>query len=217
MARVAGAHPGLPDEITALSGRLQAHPEAAGFLRRAELERLAGDLDAAALDLERAARIGPAVSGLDLCRAALALDRGRDSDALASLTRHLAAHPDDPLGLRLRARIEASQGDRLAAARDLGLAIRRLPAPEPARHVAPPRLLRAPGPDHVVAAEATLDEGIARLGSIPSLELERVDLAEARGDFSSALARLDGMAERLERPGAWLTRRAELLERSGDA
>jgi len=217
VARSALAHPGVHDGITAVQTDLQARPTAENYLALAELLRLAGDFQGASLNLDRAEKADAPATALALCRAALALDQGRLADALSALGPQLAREPGDARALLLRARIRMAEGNSLAAARDLGLAIERLRSPSPDAVVERASLLLAAGPEHAAEAMATLTAGIARLGSIPSLELAAVDLEEARGDLGAALARLDRMAERLERPGAWLARRAELLARRGDA
>ena len=88
--------------------------------------------------------------------------------------------------------------------------------------------MRAPRPEHVIErhsallargkpAEAVraLDEGIARLGPLPSLALPAVDLEIGLQRWDSALARLDALLRQAPNNAAWMARRADVLERAG--
>lgn len=216
VAQAAFAHPGVHDGLANAAAEARAHPGALAHLRVAELHRLAGELDAAAAELDKAASFDPQAAGLDLCRAALALDRFEILEAMVAVERHLARAPDDPPALELRARARVAQGDLLGAAHDLGRALRATTRPTPDLYVERSRLLLEAGPEHGDAALAALEEGIARLGPIASLELTAVDLDEARGNTSAALARLDRLQGGAEWPAPWLKRRAELLRKLGD-
>jgi tetratricopeptide (TPR) repeat protein len=213
----AAAHPGVHDGIAEATRRLDAGAGASDLLARAELHRIAGELDQAERDLAGAAERDPTLEGLALCRAALDFDRGRLDEALAGLDRHLARRPDDPRARTLRARVLARAGHPLEAARDLGLALERIPSPGPDLVVEMAALLVQAGPQYLDDALTTVLVALQRSPSVPSLELAAVDLLEARGDLQAALARLDRMGATLERPAAWLARRARLLERLGDA
>jgi Calcineurin-like phosphoesterase/Purple acid Phosphatase, N-terminal domain/FlgD Ig-like domain len=217
IASTASAHPGIHEEIASLAAEATSNPSAPAFLALAEMHRLAGEHAAAAAALDRAAALDARAPGLDLCRAALAWDRGRPSEARAALARHRARFAEDPRGLELSARIRSDEGDFLGAAVDLGHALEHVSAPNPDLFVRRAHWLLAAGPEHGDAALAALEDGIARLGAIPSLEAAAVEVQAAHGDLAGALARLDRMAARLERPGAWLLRRARLQELQGDA
>ncbi|HET9325170.1 MAG TPA: metallophosphoesterase [Candidatus Eisenbacteria bacterium] len=210
------AHRGVHDLIEEKSAKAAAQPNVESALELAELHRLAGELDAAEAQLERAAAIDPHEPSLDLCRAALALERNRATEASVAIERHLAGFPEDPRALELRARARVLQGDRLGAARDLARVIHGVRSPTPDLYVRRASLLMEAGLDHAAPALATLEAGMERLGRIASLELAAVDIEEATGHPDKALARLDRMSASLRRPGAWLSRRAELLARQGD-
>jgi len=210
------AHRGIHELIDDKAVQLTQNPGVASALELAELHRLAGELDEAEEALARAAAVDSNDPNLDLCRAALALDRMRLPEASSALERHLVRFPEDPRALELRSRLREREGDRLGAAQDLGRVIHGVERPTPDLYVRRAELLLAAGPEHGAAALATLEAGMERLGHIASLELAAVDIEEARGDMDAALARLDRMSAGLRRPGAWLSRRAALLERRGD-
>jgi tetratricopeptide (TPR) repeat protein len=210
------AHDGLHEKIAIASERIKTAPSSASeFMLRGEYHRLSGEWDAARADYDRAAALDPALPGLDLCRAELSLDRGRPAEARAVLDRLLAREPGEARGWQLRARASEALGRHGEAASDLERAIEFTRDPTPDLYVERSRALVAAG--QASDALRCLDEGIARLGSIASLELAAVDLELGRGSASGALARLDRVAAQMERPEKLLMRRAEILAATGDA
>ncbi|MEO5617268.1 MAG: hypothetical protein ABIS67_05825, partial [Candidatus Eisenbacteria bacterium] len=100
------AHEPLGISLEALSRSIAADPDNAALrLRRAEMRRIAGSFDAAALDLDFVESLDPLFPGLVPSRALVALDRG---DAGASLDVLDAAPPSTPeAGERARLRARA--------------------------------------------------------------------------------------------------------------
>ncbi|MBL9199871.1 MAG: hypothetical protein JNL39_05150, partial [Opitutaceae bacterium] len=87
-------------------------------------------------------------------------------------------------------------------------------------------LLAAPPPELMLeraallppaAALRTLEEAIARLGSIVTLHQRALALEEATGRIDDAAARLARLAAESERPENWHRRRGDLLARAGRA
>jgi predicted negative regulator of RcsB-dependent stress response len=62
-----------------------------------------------------------------------------------------------------------------------------------------------------------LDQAIARIGPVHTLELRALELEEAAGRHDAALRRLDAMLSRAERRETWLKRRGDVLRRAGRA
>jgi predicted negative regulator of RcsB-dependent stress response len=60
-----------------------------------------------------------------------------------------------------------------------------------------------------------LDEGIARLGPVVTLELEAIDLTVRGKRYDEALLRLDRIASQTPRKETWLERRGDVLEKAG--
>ena len=77
------------------------------------------------------------------------------------------------------------------------------------------RCSSGPGRDAIEQALRSLDEGLARLGPIVTLELEAIDLELRLNRHDAALARLDGITARAPRKDSWLARRGAILERAG--
>ena len=110
------AHDDLDSEIAAASKRLAGKPPAAeDLLVRAELYRLEQEWQSADRDLDAAERLDPRLQGLDLARAALALDRGRLLEARLRVERILERRPTDPQALELAARVSKADGRPLLA------------------------------------------------------------------------------------------------------
>src|SRR5262245_23085946 len=113
------AHDGLHEHIEALAPAIANAPgDAALLLKRGDLRRQHREWDAATADLTSAAKLNPALPGLDLALARLAIDRGDDATARPWLDRHLASRPDSALGYTLRAELLEREGRPAAAARD---------------------------------------------------------------------------------------------------
>ncbi len=209
-------HDDLPGKIATATRRIaSASDPAAEFLIRGEFHRLAGEWDAARSDYDRAAALNPALPGLELCLAELMLDQGRFAEAHAALGKLLARQPGEARAWELRSRASEALARPGAAAEDLARAIEITRDAPPDLYVERSRLLVAAG----LKAEALwcLDDGVARLGPIVTLELAAVDLELERGNPAGALSRLDQVAAQMERPEKLLARRAEILAAAGDA
>ncbi|MGV3532528.1 MAG: tetratricopeptide repeat protein, partial [Chthoniobacteraceae bacterium] len=72
------------------------------------------------------------------------------------------------------------------------------------------------GPAHVKDALEVLDQGIGKIGLVPTLQLHAIDLEVARKEYSSALKRLDTLAGGAGRKESWLERRGDILRQAGE-
>lgn len=182
------AHESLDPAIGELTRAIAAAPQQGGlYLQRAELRRLAGAWDDAEDDLALAGRRGAPASLVSRSRAALALDRGRPTAALEAL----APLEAEPHALRLRARA-LSMLDRLEEAADaLAAAIAVSVTPSPDDVIERAGLLRRLSEHGAERALAALDEGIARLGPLVSLEDAAIEIERTLGRDAAARARLD--------------------------
>jgi SSS family solute:Na+ symporter len=213
-APVLHAHGDVHDQIAALTLRLRAEPRNAElFLKRGELHRVHGDVEAALADFRAAAAIDPTLEAADLCAARALLKGKRPAEAAARIERVLACRPNDPEALLLRARAASALGETERAAALYPLALDASARPEPDLYVEAARALSAGGRES--DALATLERGLVRLGAVPALELGALDFEVSLARTDAALARLDRLASSSSRPETWLLRRAEVLERSG--
>jgi tetratricopeptide (TPR) repeat protein len=215
-ATPAHGHGTFHQQIAAADLRVAREPgRPAPLLARAELYRQHGDFEAALADLGEAARLAPADDTVDLLRGRTLVDAHRPQMAKTLLDRYVARHPDDAVGLLERARCHEAMVALQAAADDYERALPLLRQPSPDDYLRRMRAERAAGRDE--AALGGLDEGIARLGPIASLELPAIELELAARRWDQALDRLDKVAALAPRKETFLARRGEILLQAGRA
>jgi tetratricopeptide (TPR) repeat protein len=211
----ARAHEGLHEQIIAVTAKIKRDPKNASlYLQRGELYRLHREWTRAAADYDRAARLKPDLTIVDLARGKMLFESGRFQRAKFALDRFLSRQPDHYEGLITRARVFARIGLRSEAIDNFTHALTKAPTPDPDLYIE-----RA----HVTAADEKridealngLDEGIKRLGSLVTLQLTAIDLELRRRNYDAALARLDAVTSQSERKETWLVRRGEILKLAG--
>jgi tetratricopeptide (TPR) repeat protein len=213
------AHPGIDAQIQLLDARIAARPADAGLrLQRGELHRVRGEWEAAEADYRAAHRLDPSLAAADLALGRMLQEAGRHARALQAIDRFLAVRPDDPVGLLLRGRTLGALGrhPEAAAAFDRVITLAsptRLPEPELFLERA--RAQMASGEDRIDETIRGLDQGLALLGPVVSLQLEAIDLEVRRHTFDAALGRLATLEGLGDRRGPWLVRRAVILEAAG--
>ncbi len=211
------AHGPIHEQIEALSARIDRDPRNAGlYLRRGELWGADGKLEAALADFERAERLDPALAVVDMARGRAFFRAGRLVPARKALDRFLAGSDEHhPGASAMRARVLVQLGDFRGAAHDYERAIAGWERPKPEFYVERARAHAALGERE--QALRGLDDGIAKLGPVVSLQLPAIELELACGRHEAALARVEAAAAGAPRREAWLARRGEILERAGRA
>jgi tetratricopeptide (TPR) repeat protein len=129
------------------------------------------------------------------------------------LLRFLAKKPDHAEGRLALARVLAKLGRGAQASVEFTRALRLSSAPKPDVYVERAAALAAA--HRITEAIRGLDEGIAKLGPLASLEEPAIHLEVRRKTFDSALARLDRAASFSTRRETWLARRGEILIAAG--
>jgi len=197
------------DAVDAVASRPR---DPAAHLQRARVHRLAEEWPTALAELGRAESLGADADEVGALRAAVLLDAGQAESALREIDRVLARRPD-AAGLRFeRGRICLALGQTEQAAREFGDAIAALPAPRPEHVMARRDALLAIG--RRADALLALDEGMARVGRVASLQLAAVELEVELGRYDGALRRLDQLLAPRPNP-AWVARRGDILARAG--
>jgi len=215
-ARPGFAHVAIDGQIEDLSRRIRQEPRnAALHLRRGELHRAERDWPAALADYRSARRLDPGLDAVDLCLARMHLDAGRPEEARRFADLFLAQKPRHVDALLTRARAEAKLGERVPAADDFSRAIDLARPPRPEHFLERARVLGDAGPEHFDRALQGLDEGMARLGPVITLELAAIDLELRALRHDAALRRVDAILARWPRKELWLARRGEILEQAG--
>jgi len=209
------AHEGLHEQIEAITAKIKRDPKNASlYLQRGELHRLHHDWSRAAADYDRAAHLQPLLKIVDLARGKMFLDSGRLQRAKLTLDRFLSQQPGHYEGLLTRARVLSKLGDRSAAASDFTQALSASSVPEPELYLERAHVL-AIDEQQITEALRGLDEGIAKLGPVVTLQLAAMDLELRSKSYDAALTRLDQIAAQSERKEAWLVRRGEILKLAG--
>jgi tetratricopeptide (TPR) repeat protein len=211
----AAAHDDLRSQIAALTREIAAEPgKAVLYLRRGELHRYCREVTAALADYSRARRLDPALAAVDLGAGRTLLEAKRPAEAKRFLDRFVRARPDDPEGRLELARALVSLRSVNTADDQYARAIALASRPSPDLYFERARLLRAAG--RVPAAIRVLDDGIARLGPLASLEELAVDLELSRKNYDGALARVDrAFPPTRGRQETRLARRGEILAAAG--
>lgn len=209
----ARAHEGLHEQIEAITAKIKRDPKnAALYLQRGELYRLHHEWARAAADYDRASRLQPGLTIVDLGRGKMLLESRRFRQAKVVLDRFLQQQPRHVEGLITRGRVLAKIGARLDAANDFTGALTLTPEPE--LYLERAQVL-AGDERHVQEALRGLDEGIKQLGPVVTLELAAIDLELRRNNYDAALTRLDVITAQSERKETWLVRRGEILKAAG--
>ena len=191
------------------------HP-ADRLLLRAELERGDRLWAAAKRDLDRAARLVPGSAALARCRAALALDRDRPREALSALADctdpELTRDPRVPWQ-RVEALTRLGRLDEAAAVADQALSDPQAGTPE--RYLVRASLAeRRPG-EGAPGAVTILAAALERWPATWNLLSRLVDLDVGLERYDDALARIDEVLSRVQRPEGLLERRGQVLALAG--
>ena len=185
------------------------------YLRRAELHRAHEGWDAALADLSRAEALTNHWPILHLARARLFLEAGWCESAKVSADCFLAKEPDNAEALTVRARARVKLGERLAAVEDYTRAISHASPPSPDLYLERAQALQAEGDAHLGTALVGLEQGLARLGPLVTLQLPALEIEVKQHRVDAALARLDKIMNQFPRKETWLMRRGEILREAG--
>jgi tetratricopeptide (TPR) repeat protein len=207
---MAFGHGALDEQIDSLSALIKQSPSAERYLQRAELRRHHGDLSLALADCERAAELQPGFPPTFLIKAEIEFDAHQLPRARQSVERFLAGQTNHVAALVLRGRILAGQKEFIDAAESFSLAISNAKSPEPDHYIErADALLAASRP---VEALKSLDEGIARFGSVVTLQLRAIEIERKSKQYDNALKRVETMLRQSARKDQWLLARAQILE-----
>jgi tetratricopeptide (TPR) repeat protein len=204
LAPAAWGHPDLLAQIGRLDEQLQADPGNADLLiRRGDLHRRHEDYTAAADDFALARSLSADHPQLDFYQGRLALQQGDLSAAVSYFDRHLARHPDDPIGWRLLGEARLRQGDTSAAADfERSVSVSATPSPDLYRQW----ILALLQADRQAEALQVIDQGLVRFGSEVSLLGLGADVALTIGDATRARLYLGQLPRGLEQRSPWSDR-----------
>ena len=210
------AHGELHEQIEGVTLKIRQKPENAElYLQRGELYRLHEDWALAAADFDRAEKMDPKLSVVWLGRARLFLARNEFKDAEKSVERFLESHPKHSGALEVRAHALFGQKRFTDAAESWRLVMQTAPSPDVEHYFRCAQALSAAGSKHTDDALKTLDEGLGKLGNVPTLGLYAVQLEVARKHYDAALERLDRLMPKSGRKETWREMRGDILASAG--
>ncbi len=210
------AHDEPRERIAHLSREIEQRPsDAELYLSRGGLHLIEKHWEAALADFDRAAQLDPTNSAIDFYRGRGYLESGSPQAARENLDRFLARHPIHVQALLARARTLRQLGEPRLAADDYTWALAQMRDPVPVLFLERADALAAVGKPDLGAAIDSLDEGIARLGSLVALQSRAIDLEVRARRYHAALGRVDQILLKSPRKERWLARRGEVLEQAG--
>lgn len=165
-----------------------------------------------------ARNLRPDLIEVDLVEGQTQLEAGEPEAAIPCLDRLLEREPGNVKGLLARAQANAARQRFREAEADYTAAIAQFQGertPRPEMYLERAQAQAAQGEAALDAAIRGLDEGIARLGAVVSLELYAIDLLMRKGDAAAALERVRRAALTARNKVSWLVREAEILEAWG--
>ena len=193
---------------------LAKQPENGGlWYRRAQLDFEHEDLAESLLDLEKTAQFAPGQFPVLWLKGRVLDAAGNYEEALSALDAFIAGAPKHWGALASRARVEGKLGRNEDAVDDFKSALANHPdaGPDLIQEVA--EALAAHGlTDESVRV---LENGLARLSRISSLQIKLIEIEMSAARYDSALARLNDFQQSAPRPEPWMAKRAGLLAGAG--
>lgn len=206
----------LLEQIEMVSRSLRSEPGRADlFLRRADLLRRFGQYPGALADVKQARRLDPELFGTCRIEGRILRDAGHTWRALRAFGCFLQGSPEVHAARLERAQLLAKVGRLRSAVRDYDHVIAATPRPSPDVFMARHDLQLAQGPGQRPNALAGLEQALARLGPLISLELPALRLETELGRYDQALARIERLAQKLPRLDGWWLYRAQVFEAAG--
>lgn len=219
MSMVATAHDDILKQIAALDAQMaKGGVTGERLLKRAKLNLVHEDWEAALTDYKRAFKLSPELNAAELGMAEAHLGAGELKAGLDRVGKFLKSVPDAPAGILVRARLRAGDGDLDGASADFRVAAHGLENRAGAIYYEWASALRAGGRKHWRKALEAVDAGVAALGANVPLQELGVEIELESGDHPAAIARIDALlAGPLRNSPRLSVLRAETLVAAGKA
>lgn len=214
-ARLASADAAVEQRIEALSQRITQTPTDQPLRLQLALAYAENDqYPLAVAEIEAAEAVGDPVEAA-YTHGVLLYRAGDYTSARRYLDLYLQRYPRHPGSLNYRARLLRDSGeDRLALA-DYQALFTLSDSLDPGYYLATARLM-ASLPEHGNSkALALLDERMAQIGTINSLQRYAIELDKARGNFPAAIERMGAMDQKFKASPQWQVDMAALLIQAG--
>jgi tetratricopeptide (TPR) repeat protein len=206
------AHGNLHKEIESLSAKIEISPQDVGlWLERADLSRQHRDYDGAHRDLVHARLLDSKAAEYDFLLGRLMAQARWHKSALFHLNRFIEKNPGDVGALLFRAKALYVTFEIFGACRDYDVAIPMLESPQPGHfleqaHAHASNLKTGPR-----VAIRRLEEGMRRIGAVPTLQEAALQYELRLRDFNGALARVDRLLSEAPRRERWLIQKGQIL------
>jgi tetratricopeptide (TPR) repeat protein len=205
------AHDGIHEQLERVTKRIAAEPKNAPlYLQRGELYRLHRQFDEARADYARAEQLDASLHAVTFARGRMELEAGNAAAAKELLDRFLTIEPRHAEARLTRARALVKLGKDASA--DYGAAIA-VAEPTPDLYHERAKVLAASG--RIDEALKGLDEGLARLGTLASLQRMAIELELGVKRYDRALARLETLSPQSPRREFHLAEKADILTKAG--
>lgn len=211
----ARAHGDLHERIAAATKKIQKAPERSDlYLFRADLHREHRDWKAARADFAKARRLAPTAKSLDFCEGRMEFEAKQTTIALALFDRQLHKIPQHLPAHLYRARTLVLAGRPAESIRDFDFVLDQKKRAAPDHYLERARAQVVAKTD-IAKTIAGIDQGVARLGPLVTLQLFALDLETRNGRWTEALRRIDRTLPTLPLQSPWLLRRGNALVRLG--
>ena len=213
---IARGHGDRHEHLARLDAEIEADPNSgAHLLERAAAHRRLGHHEASLADLDRVAALSPDNHQVHFLRGLTHLRGGELDEAEDALRRYLGTVPESASGHVALAETLTAQGRHLAAAGEYTLAIAAQPTPIPDHYLARAKAYRAAGQPHLQLAVGGLDEGMASMGPLITLQRLAIEIEHVRGNHAGAIARIDRVLAKAPRKETWLVNKGRILAAVG--
>ncbi len=212
------SHEGMGAQLFLISQEIKSHPGRPElYLQRGELYYHSGEFGKSLTDFERSLSLSPDFEGsiARFLRARSLYSLGCATDAIEELNRFITLRPDHAEAYLYRARCESKLGFNDAAKSDYDRALQLTPSTPPELYIERAEFLASLSNADIDESLGGLDQGIAILGPVPTLQLCAIEIGARNGRFEDALKRLDTLSGQGKRQAQWLVRRGELLAQAG--
>lgn len=210
----ARAHQDLLARIALLTEQIRTNGSSAELLvQRADLYRNHQDWVPALWDYDAAEKASTNSAVVDLGRALTLAGLGKWVEARDVFDRVVQDNPTNAAALLGRARVLVQLDQPALAIADYERAFTNLASPHPEDYLERARLQAAQSDP--AAAVKGLDEALARLGWMVTLQLQAMDYEQACGNYDGALTRLETIISRSNRSEGWLQLKGEILQKAG--
>jgi tetratricopeptide (TPR) repeat protein len=173
------------------------------------------DFALADADLSRAETLDPNLPNVWLTRSRLRMTQKQFAEAEQEADRVLAKVPESGPAWILKARALAEEKRLSESANAWQKALAAAKAPDVELYFECGNALAAAGEDRIEAALRVFDDGLARLGNVPTLALAAIELETRRGKYDAALSRIERAIPKSGRIETWIERRADILAKAG--